>query len=168
MTINIWDVVFVFLAGLILLSALGVVLIRHPVYSALSLLANLCLTAILYLSLLGAPFIAMIQVIVYAGAIMVFFLFVIMLMNLRKGEYGEGPLVPWRLILALGAAAVFAIQIFILAGEWKGIIPPGTRSFGVKTLSHLIFTRYILAFELVSILIFVAALGAVALAKKKL
>ncbi len=167
MTINVWDVVFVFLAGLILLSALGVVLIRHPVYSALSLLVNLCLTAILYLSLMGAPFIAMIQVIVYAGAIMVFFLFVIMLMNLRKGEYQEG-WVPWRVLLALGAGAIFAIQIFILSGEWKGVVPPGAKGFGVKALSHLIFTRYILAFELVSILIFVAALGAVALAKKKL
>lgn len=167
MMINAWDVVFFFLAGLILLSALGVVFIRHPVYSALSLLANLCVTAVLYLSLMGAPFIAMVQIIVYAGAIMVFFLFVIMLMNLSKGEYQER-VVPWRLLLGLGAAALFAFQVFILAGEWRGFLPPGARGFGVKALSHFIFTRYILAFELVSVLIFVAALGAVALAKKKL
>jgi len=167
MVVNLWNLVFLFFALLVLLSAVGVVAIRHPVYSALSLLANLCITAVLYLVLMGAPFIAMIQVIVYAGAIMVFFLFVIMLMNLRKGEYEER-IVPWRLLLGVGAAAVFAFQVFILAGEWRGFLPPGAHGFGAKDLSHLIFTRYILAFELVSVLIFVAALGAVALAKKKL
>jgi NADH-quinone oxidoreductase subunit J len=167
MVVNVWYIVFLLLAFLILLSALGVLFFRNPVYSALSLLANLCVTAVMYLTLMGAPFIAMIQIIVYAGAIVVFFLFVLMLMNLRKGEY-EDRLVPWRALLGLGVGAVFAIQTFLLTGEWKGWVPSGSQGANVKAISHLIFTRYILAFELVSVLIFVAALGAVALAKKKL
>lgn len=167
MVINLWDVLFLFLALLIFLSALGVVFLKNPVYSALSLLANLCVTAVMYLALMGAPFMAMLQIIVYAGAIMVFFLFVLMLMDLRKGEY-EDRIGPWRLLLGLGAAVLFAIQVFVLGVEWKGWVRGGAHGVSISGISHLIFTRYILVFELVSVLIFVAALGAVALAKKKL
>ena len=167
MVINLWDVLFLFLALLIFLSALGVVFLKNPVYSALSLLANLCITAVMYLALMGAPFIAMLQIIVYAGAIMVFFLFVLMLMNLRKGEY-EDRVVPWRFLFGLGAAVLFAIQVFVLGAEWKGWVRGGAHGVSIGEISHLIFTRYILVFELVSVLIFVAALGAVALTKKKL
>lgn len=167
MVINLWDVFFLFLALLIFLSALGVVFLKNPVYSALSLLANLCITAVMYLALMGAPFIAMLQIIVYAGAIMVFFLFVLMLMDLRKGEY-EDRMVPWRFLFGLGAAVLFAIQVFVLGAEWKGWVRGGAHGVSIGGISHLIFTRYILVFELVSVLIFVAALGAVALAKKKL
>lgn len=162
-----WFIIFWIFALLIFISSLGVLLFKNPVYSALSLLANLCLTAIVYLAFLGAPFIAMIQVIVYAGAIMVFFLFVLMLMNLRKGEYVDN-IIPWKLLLALVVAGLFAFQAFFLGSEWRGRVLPGTHGVGVKAISDTIFTQYILPFELVSILIFVAVLGAVALAKKKL
>jgi len=163
----IWVLAFWIFAILIFISCLGVLLFKNPVYAALSLLANLCLTAILYLAFLGAPFIAMIQIIVYAGAIMVFFLFVLMLMNLKKGEYSD-PIIPWKLLFGFVAVILFALQAFVLKGEWKGRVLPGTHGVGVKAISDTIFTQYILPFELVSILIFVAVLGAVALAKKKL
>ncbi len=162
-----WYIFFLFLALLILLSAVGVVVMRHPVYSALSLLFNLCVTAVMYLALMGAPFIAMIQVIVYAGAIVVFFLFVLMLMNLKRGEY-EDKMGPWRIVLGIGAFLIFLLQVIALSGKWKGWVHPGSRGVGIGEISRLLFTRYVLPFELVSLLIFVAAVGAVALAKKRL
>ena len=147
-------------------TGLGVLLLPNPVHSALSLLANLIVTSLLYMVMLGAPFIAMVQLIVYAGAIMVFFLFVLMLMNLKKGEY-TFKVWPMRALLGIGAAALFFFQTFALSPHFAGKALLGAQGPDAKVLADLIFSKYLLPFEMVSILIFAAAVGAIALAKKR-
>lgn len=152
------------LGVLILLTAIGVVLIKNPVYSALAFLANLCLTAILYLAVLSAPFVAVVQVIVYMGAILVFILFVIMLVDLGRGESTERIFSP-RLLFALAVVIVFALQMLML--KYSAYMPLA-KYVHAKDIAELLFTKYALLFELVSVLIFAAAVGAVALTKKRM
>ncbi len=147
-------------------TGLGVIILPNPVHAALALLANLVVTSLLYLVMLGAPFVAMVQLIVYAGAILVFILFVIMLMNLRKEEY-TFKVWPMRALLGIGAAAIFFFQIFALNPNFAGKALLGAQGPDAKVLADLIFSKYLMPFELVSLLIFAAAVGAIALAKKK-
>ena len=160
------ELLFVGFGLLMVLTALGVVFLKNPVYSALSLLANLCLTAVVYLAFLSAPFLAVVQIIVYVGAVVVFVLFVIMLMDIRKDELRER-LFSTRTLFGLAIVVVFLAQLLVLQFFMAG-------GLGVTKLVHagdiadILFTKYVLPFELVSILIFAAACGAVALAKKRL
>ena len=150
-----------------ILSACGVVFLKKPVHSALSLLFNMVLTAILYLAYLKAPFVAVVQVIVYMGAVVVFVLFVIMLVDLANGGFVEVIRVP-RFFAAFVVAFVLLIQFLFLAGFIRGDIPIVSDYIHGDKLAELIFTKYALPFEVVSILIFSAVVGAVAMAKKKL
>lgn len=162
---------FYFFAALAVLAALSVVLQRTPVYSALSLIVVLCSLAVLYL-LLEAEFMAVIQVIVYAGAIMVLFVLVIMLLNAGRETPSEGShLARW---LGAPLLAVFLLQILLVVG-WQFPVkstlpaaPPGGLDGGPAAVGHLLFRNYVLPFEVTSILILVAILGAVVLAKKEL
>ncbi|BAT71016.1 NADH-quinone oxidoreductase subunit J [Thermosulfidibacter takaii ABI70S6] len=160
-----WSLAVAGLLGLlILVSALAVVFLKNPVYSALAFLANLCLTAILYLAVLSAPFLAIVQVIVYMGAILVFILFVIMLVNLKKEDITERFFSP-RLLFALVVVVVFLAQMLLVN------VPESVQLANyvhAKDIAQIIFTKYALLFELVSVLIFAAAVGAVALAKKRM
>ena len=163
------EILFYIFAVLAIIAALSVVLQRTPVYSALSLIVVLASLAVIYL-LLGAPFIAMIQIIVYAGAIMVLFVLVIMLLNAGH----EGPsqhrakFARWAgppLLLA------FLIEVTILI--WKQFGLAGTASAEAldaspAAIGRLLFNSYVLPFEVTSILILVAVIGAVVLAKKQL
>ncbi len=163
---GVYELSFVVFGLLVFVSGLGVVSLKNPVHSALALLANLCLTAVLYLSYLSAPFLAVIQIIVYVGAILVFVLFVIMLMNIRKEEITEVLLSP-RILFGLGAVAVFvaqilALNVFVIGKASKA------KYIHAKDIADLLFTKYVLPFELVSVLIFAAACGAIALAKKRM
>ena len=164
---------FGILSGLLIASALGVVLSPSPVRSALSLVMTLFFMAVAFL-LLDAQLVAVLQVVVYAGAIMVLFLFVIMLLNLQTEP---------RAMARLGVrtAAVFLGSLFLLAGV-RAFLVPGTVStegtgmssavpdtFGsTVALAEMLFTRYLLAFEITSVLLLVAVVGAVVLAKKTL
>ena len=159
-------IIAAFLGLLIMASALGVVFLKNPVHSALSLLANLCITAIMYVALLSAPFVAIVQVIVYMGAVVVFVLFVIMLMDIRATDITERFLTP-RLVFSLAAVVVFALQMLFVVATVKGRWLP-TKYVHAGDLAKLLFTKYALLFELVSVLIFAAAAGAVALAKKRI
>jgi NADH-quinone oxidoreductase subunit J len=160
-----WSLAVAGILGLlILLTGLAVVFLKNPVYAALAFLANLCLTAILYLAVLSAPFIAIVQVIVYMGAILVFILFVIMLMDLKKEDITERFFSP-RLIFALVVVVVFLAQMLLIN------VPQSVQLahyVHAKDIAQIIFTKYALLFELVSVLIFAAAVGAVALAKKRM
>ncbi len=147
-------------------TGLGVIVLPNPVHAALALLANLIVTSLLYLVMLGAPFMAMVQLIVYAGAILVFILFVIMLMNLRREDY-TFEVWPVRALAGLGIAAVFFFQLFVLSPHFVGKAMLGAQGPDAKVLADLIFSKYLLPFELVSLLIFAAAVGAIALAKKR-
>jgi NADH-quinone oxidoreductase subunit J len=158
---------FYIFAALAVLAAISVVAHRTPVYSALSLIVVLCSLAVVYL-LLGAEFIAVIQVIVYAGAIMVLFVFVIMLLNAGR----EMPSQRSRIARWLGAPLVAAFLLEVLLAVWKQFPSASTRSAasldaGPAAIGHLLFRNYVLPFEVTSILILVAILGAVVLAKKE-
>jgi NADH-quinone oxidoreductase subunit J len=159
--------VFYIFAAIAVIAALGVVLQRTPVYSALSLIVVLCSLAVLYVSL-GALFLAAIQVIVYAGAIMVLFVLVIMLVNAGRERPTEGS----RLAKSLGLPLVAALLVEILFVVWKpfstGAAAPPALDAGPAAIGALLFRHYVLPFEVTSILILVAILGAVVLAKKQL
>jgi len=149
-----------------LLSACGVVFLRQPVHSALSLLLNMVLTAIVYLAYLKAPFVAVIQVIVYMGAVVVFVLFVIMLMDLSNGSFRE--VVGFtRFLFAFAIALVFLLQFLFIGSFVTGGVPIVGEYIQGDKLAELLFTKYALPFEVVSILIFSAVVGAIAMAKKR-
>ena len=159
---------FYIFAVLAILAALSVVLQRTPVYSALSLIVVLCSLAVVYL-LLGAEFLAVIQVIIYAGAIMVLFVLVIMLLNARQ----ETPSDRSRLAGWLGAPLLLVFLGELLFAVWERFPTATTRAAplpdaGPRAVGALLFRNYVLPFEVTSILILVAVLGAVVLAKKRL
>ncbi len=159
-------IVTAFLGLLIIVSALAVVFLKNPVHSAMAFLANLCVTAVLYLAVMSAPFIAAVQVIVYMGAILVFILFVIMLVDMNRGESTERLLSP-RLFMGLAAVVLFVVQMLALNYFIRGTVPLANYVHA-SDVARVIFTKYALLFELVSVLIFAAAVGAVALAKKRI
>ncbi len=160
-------ILFYACAALAVLAALNVIIQRTPVYSALSLIVVLCTLAVVYL-LLGAEFMAVIQVIVYAGAIMVLFVFVIMLLNAGR----ETPSQRSRLARWLGVPLVAALLAEVLLVIWREFPDAGGPSVaaidaGPEAIGHLLFRNYVLPFEVTSILILVAILGAVVLARRE-
>jgi NADH-quinone oxidoreductase subunit J len=158
-------VLFYVLAALALGSAGVVVGQRNPVYSALALIVTLCALSGIY-GLLASPFIAVLQVIVYAGAIMVLFLFVLMLLNVKREpeRRGGGALAGVALALTL----LFALQAgAVLTGARLGPGVPGFEA-GTRRVAALLFSpRFLYAFEATSILILAALVGAVALARRE-
>lgn len=158
---------FVF-ASLAVLGALNLIWQRHPIHSALSLIVVMGALAVLYL-LLGAEFIAAVQVIVYAGAIMVLFVFVIMLLNI-----GEEERTSWSRVakyVGLPVALVLLAETSYLLYHAIPAQPTvdANRFVGTtESIGQRLFTEFVLPFELTSILILVAILGAVVLTKKKL
>ncbi len=164
--------VFFPLAATIIAFALGVVLNRHPIRSALCLAVTLFLLAVVFV-FLDAHLVAALQIIVYAGAILVLFLFVIMLLNLEA----DVPL-KRRRNMTLAASTVGVIfaaatlrPLFFGAGELPGIglEAPVDAAFGsAEAIGHRLFTHFVLPFEITSVLLLVAVLGAVVLAKKRM
>jgi NADH-quinone oxidoreductase subunit J len=152
--------------------ALNLLLQRHPINSALSLIVVMMSLAVLYWSL-GAEFLAAAQVIVYAGAIMVLFIFVVMLLNAGEEDRTHGSKVAYIAGIP-GAAAIFCLLSFVFLSERKQLgftQLSGTFSNTLSNLteiSHNLFTSLLLPFEVTSILILVAILGAVVLARKEL
>jgi NADH-quinone oxidoreductase subunit J len=164
--------VFVAAAVIVLTGAFGVVLARNPVHAALMLVMTLFGIAVLFVAQ-EAHFLAAVQVIVYAGAIVVLFLFVIMLLGVDKEEAveaeelkGQRPvaiglgIVAFAMIIILGGTANWATGNLATAGQADG---PGTN---IEKLARSIFTRYLLPFELTSALLVIAVVGAVVLARK--
>ena len=159
-------VAFFVIAALAVASALGVVLNRNPVHAACALVAHLFLLAVFFVGL-DAQLVGVLQVIVYAGAVVVLFLFVIMLLNLQaEVRATAGP----ALVFA-AAAGVVAFATLIVAGFPA---PPaaadaalGTGYGETRELARVLFTRYALPFELTSLLLLVAIVGAVVLARKR-
>ena len=156
-------------ATVAVLCAINVVMQRHPISSALSLVGVMASLAVLYL-ILGGEFIAMAQIIVYAGAIMVLFIFVIMLLNagieVRRGRSWMATIFGAPALLGLlGLLAVFLMRWFPDSPVIKfGDFPGGT----AKEVGYALFTSYLLPFEVTSVLILIAILGAVVLARKEL
>jgi NADH-quinone oxidoreductase subunit J len=166
------DLIFFLILSLISVStALGMLFSRNAVYSALFLVLNFVTVAVFYL-LLGAPFIAMAQITVYAGAIMVLFLFVIMLLGAESLPTAE--VLPWQKPLAAVLAAALAVEatvIFLTRARPVGAVAQPDESVNTVTnlraLGETLFTQYLLPFEVTSILLLVAMLGAIVLIRKE-
>ncbi len=163
-------ILFVVFAAFCLAGAVNLLFQTHPINSALSLIVVMTSIAVLYL-LLGAEFLAAAQIIVYAGAIMVLFTFVVMLLNAGREERTRGS----RAYLTVGFPAV-VVLLAVLATVVMHIQGLGGAAFGdslsnapgqtnLEQLSQVLFTNLLLPFEVTSVLILVAILGAVALAR---
>ncbi|MGI9606523.1 MAG: NADH-quinone oxidoreductase subunit J [Acidimicrobiales bacterium] len=172
--------VFVFLlAGLVVLSgAIGVVLSRHPVHAALFLIQTLFGVAVLFL-VVEAHFLAAIQVIVYAGAIVILFLFVIMLLGVDRAEdLKVEPIVGQRWLAVLSGAALLGLLLAIVTSAdtltgnssqtaaLDSVDPVGARTPDVELLAETIFTDYVFAFEVTGLVLTIAVVGAVVMARK--
>jgi NADH-quinone oxidoreductase subunit J len=161
------SLLFFILAAAMVLSALGVILARNPVRSALCLVTTLFLLAVLFI-LLDAHLVGALQIVVYAGAIMVLFLFVIMLLNLQTDPNDEG-----APLLRMGAfLTAVAVLLATVITAWRSLAPPtGTplpEGFGTTiAISDRLFTHFLLPFEITSILLLVAVVGAVVLARRR-
>jgi NADH-quinone oxidoreductase subunit J len=159
-------IAFFIVAAFAVASALGVVLNKNPVHGACALVAHLFLLAVFFVGL-DAQLVGVLQVIVYAGAVVVLFLFVIMLLNLQAEVRS---MVGAPLVFA-AAACVAALATLILGGLREPGAAAGTtlpQGYGeTQELARVLFTRYALPFELTSLLLLVAIVGAVALARKR-
>tara|TARA_B100001013_G_scaffold103992_1_gene59174 strand:- start:390 stop:890 length:501 start_codon:yes stop_codon:yes gene_type:complete len=161
-------VLFYFIACLAIISALFVVLNRNPVYSAVMLVFCFFSLAALYI-LLEAYFVAVLEVIVYAGAIMVLFLFVIMLINV--GKEMEAPLNKQKgKVIPLVLITTFSLNIiFLILWRSEVLNQPNTISSvgGIEAIGQSLFTKYLLPFEIASLLLLVALIGTVYIAKRR-
>jgi NADH-quinone oxidoreductase subunit J len=146
------------------LSALVVILHKNPVYSALGLVGTLGLLAVLFLGL-DAHLIGFLQIIVYAGAIVVLFLFVIMLLNLQEEPRSFAP----QGVVAIAMAGGVGLATMVAVGVARAPLPAADlrEAFGAtEPLAEQLFTAYLLPFELTSVLLLVAIVGAVVMGKK--
>jgi NADH-quinone oxidoreductase subunit J len=165
---------FYLFAAVAVVASMLVIGQRSPIYSVMLLIASFVALAGLYV-LLDAPFVAVIQIIIYAGAILVLFLFVVMLLNAPKETGGPRPPLtagPRRLGAALGV--VFAVELVWALwrvvslrepAEVAGVLPAEAIE-PVRSIGQVLYTDYAFAFEVTSLLILVAMVGAVVLAKR--
>ncbi|MBI3129279.1 MAG: NADH-quinone oxidoreductase subunit J [Candidatus Tectomicrobia bacterium] len=167
------QLLFYLLALMTVGGAVAVVALPNPLYCVLSLVLTFLGLAGLYLSL-NAQFVAVVQVIVYAGAIMMLFLFVVMLIDLRAEERGALRLPFQKLAGTIIALGVFAglINLFVstpLRTGAKGLFPPGRLAeIGtVQAVGKVLVTQYVLPFQAMGVLLFVGIVGAVVLAQRR-
>lgn len=160
-------ILFYVFAAVAVASAVVVIAQRNPVYSAFALIVTLCSLSVVF-ALLGSPFIAVLQVIVYAGAIMVLFLFVLMLLNVRREEDAPGRGGRTLRGIALALVTLLVLQAgTVLLRPSPGPAAPFDAS--TRAMATVLFSPHFLyAFEATSILILAALVGAVALARKEL
>ena len=170
--------VFLLVALGVVGSAVGLVVRPNPLHGALFLVANLFCVAVLYL-MLRAEFLALAQVIVYAGAIMVLFVFAIMVLIPGKEETGPDPLRSQRLLaLPLGALLLFEIGLILHSSVFVGGRPPGVQpgyptppgalpAGGIESVGRLLLGDYLFPFEVTSVLLLAALVGVLALAKRR-
>lgn len=156
---------FFLVAALAVAAAVGLVVKKNPIHGALFLVVNLACVAALYL-MQGAEFLALAQVIVYAGAIMVLFVFAIMVLIPGKEETGPDP--RWRVrAAAVPLGGVLLIMLVFAVGRLAGApAPPGVEG-SVEALGRLLFTDYLLPFELTSVLLLAAMVGVLVLARRR-
>ena len=160
-------VIFFVLAVVALAAGVGVIIQRNAVRSALFLLVNFCCLAGLYL-LLNAQFVALVQVIIYAGAIVVLFLFVVMLLGMENAEEAPDPRrYQWiaGVLLGILLLAGVAWALFVTVG---GSVQPLIRTDNVREIGAAMLTDFAIPFELASIVLLVAIIGAVVLAKQRM
>jgi NADH-quinone oxidoreductase subunit J len=167
---------FYLLAAIMLIGGVLVITRKNAVHSALALIATLLAQAAIYL-MLYAPFVAGVQIILYAGGIMVLFLFVIMLISIERAEKERQFNKQWLVGIAAAAAlGGLFIAVFTTTTKGKVLFPEGRMTFGedqnTQAIASLLFDRhagqYMFAFEIASLLLLVAIIGAVVMAKKRI
>ncbi len=168
---------FLLFAAVAVAASLAVVLGRNPMHSVLLLIVSFAALAALYIGL-DAPFAAVVQIIIYAGAIMVLFLFVVMLLNAHREDEGSGgarlagrPLVAGAVVAAVLVAelAWAFLSTRHVGGSWMAAGPEtdGAALQSVRAVGGVLYSEYALAFEVTSLLIIVAMVGAVVLARRE-
>jgi NADH-quinone oxidoreductase subunit J len=160
-------ILFFILSAVAIAAALGMLFSKNAVYSALFLILNFGTVAVFFL-LLGAPFIAMAQVTVYAGAIMVLFLFVIMLLGAEQtqGRHRSGWQRPLAVILTLVLLAESAFLIFTRS-DLVTVLQPAASGYGSpQAIGEVLFSEFLLPFEVTSILLLAAMVGVIVLTKE--
>jgi len=164
-------ITFAVAAAICVTGALGVVIARNPVHSALMLVMTLFGVAVLFVAE-NAQFLAAVQVIVYAGAIVVLFLFVVMLLGVDKREPFERDPLPGQRLIAISLGILGLIEVLLLGrGHWPSgarsvSAPLGRPADNVRLVGRSIFTTYLLAFEVTSALLAIAVIGAVVLVRR--
>ena len=156
---------FLILSAVAVAGAVSLILQRHPIHSALSLIVVMVALAGLYL-LQGAEFIAAVQIIVYGGAIMVLFVFVIMLLN--AGEEERTNMSRMARFVGVPLGVVFLLEVaYWIARATSHMTQPSPLAVSTRVLSTLLFREYVFPFELTSFLILIALLGALVLARRE-
>jgi len=160
------DQIIFWIAALVaVIAAVRVIFLRNAIVSVLHLIVTLVALAVLFLQL-AAEFIAALQIIIYGGAIMVLFLFIVMMLNLRKDEFGPDPLPGVRFLGAVAGGALLAQLVITFAGE-RAVAARLPEGFGgVRDVGNALFGDYLLPFELTSVLLLAAVLAAVVLARR--
>jgi len=162
------QILFIIFGLICVAGAINLLAQRHPINSALSLVVVMSSLALIYL-LLGAEFVAAIQIIVYAGAIMVLFVFVIMLLNAGAEERSQGS----RIALLMGVPGVIVLAcvvgwIMISNNRQLGKVSISATNFGqTSNIAQLLFKDFLLPFEITSVLILIAIMGAVVLGRRE-
>lgn len=162
------QILFIIFGLICVAGAINLLVQRHPINSALSLVVVMASLALIYL-LLGAEFVAAIQIIVYAGAIMVLFVFVIMLLNAGAEEHSSGS----RIAMIVGVPGVIVLGgtvawLLIKGSRQLGGVFIGATDFGeTHEIARLLFRNFLLPFEVTSVLILIAIMGAVVLGKRE-
>jgi NADH-quinone oxidoreductase subunit J len=165
-------IVFIGTALTAIFAAVMVITRRSPIHSAMFLVLNFICIAVLYL-LLNSQFIAVVQVMIYAGAIMMLVIFVIMLLNVEEEEKRKIHASPAKvigviLVLILFAQLIYGVGVHVLPGEWGEFTPERMAQIGdIKAIAGLLFTKFLFPFEVASILLLVGIIGAVILSKKE-
>ena len=162
-------ILFLIFAAIAVVCGINMVVQKHPIASALSLVGVMAALAALYL-LLGGEFIAAAQLVVYSGAIMVLFVFVIMLLN--AGEEKQAVIKPWGKYVGAPLLVVFfGLMSFVvqrMAPASDDVVFGAFKGAGPREIGASLFTVYLLPFEITSVLILIAILGAVVLARKEI
>jgi len=162
------DLVFLALSFFAIAGGVTMLLHKSPIYAALGLLVSVLSVAGLF-AILSATFMFMVQLIVYAGAIMTIILFILMFLNIREEDLPKEP--RKNILVTLGVIFMIPINLLVLEGVSQlpdadmSIIPDGFG--GIKELGMKLYTEWLLPFELISILLLVALIGAVVLAKRR-
>ena len=164
------SIIFLILSLFAIIGALLVIFARSPVYSVLFLIVTFFAIAGHYATMLHAEFLAIVNIIVYAGAIMVLFLFVIMLLNLNKDAEPSQPFFIKLAAAIAGGLFLFTLFVALNGNAFAAHVPSqSSNQIGlVKTLGKVLFSEYLLPFELSSVLFLSAMIGAVMLGKKDL
>ena len=160
---------FYIFAGMAVVSATGVITVRNPVHSAVCLIICLLQVAALYI-LLRSPFLAAVQIFIYVGAVMVLFLFAVMMLDISKERMGRHVHRQRKIALPIAIVLFAMMGALVLPGKLTAPAGPYTASSLAKNtevVGKLLYTKYIFPFEVVSVLLLVALIGAIVLVMKK-